>query len=197
MEPVRRKATYDDLVTVPPHLIAEIVAGQLHTTPRPAAPHARASSAVGQDLGPFDRRPGGPGGPGGWWILDEPEIHLGEDVLVPDVAGWRHERMPAIPNVAFFELAPDWVCEVVSPTTGRLDRIGKMPIYARERVSHLWLIDPASLTLEVYRLEDARWVVAQTLGGDDIVRAEPFSEIEIDLSRWWIPAAGGESELPR
>ena len=197
MEPARRKVTYDDLRTVPPHLIAEIVAGELHTTPRSSAPHARASSAVGQDLSPFDRRPGGLGGPGGWWILDEPELHLGEDVMVPDVAGWRHERMPSIPNVAFFEMAPDWVCEVVSPTTGRLDRIGKMPIYARERLSHLWLVDPAAHTLEVYRLEEGRWVVAQTLGGDDLVRAEPFSAVEIDLSRWWIPPTCGESDLPR
>lgn len=187
MDPVRRRAKYDDLLKVPSHLVAEIVAGELYATPRPAAPHARAASAVGQDLSPFDRRPGGPSGPGGWWILDEPELHLGDDIVVPDVAGWRQNRMPSIPNVAFFDLPPDWVCEVVSPTTGRLDRIGKMPIYASHGVFNLWLVDPAARTLEVYRLEATRWVVAQTLGGDEIVRAEPFSEIEIDLGRWWIP----------
>lgn len=110
---------------------------------------------------------------------------LGDDALVPDIAGWRHERMPSIPNVAYFELRPDWVCEVVAPTTGRLDRIGKMPIYAREGVVHLWLVDPAAHTLEVYRLESGRWVVAQTVGGESGVRVEPFAEVEIDLGRWW------------
>jgi Uma2 family endonuclease len=111
---------------------------------------------------------------------------LGGDVLVPDLAGWRRERMPRIPNAAYFELAPDWVCEVVSPGTAQLDRVGKMPIYARQRVGHAWLIDPLAHTLEVYRLDGGSWLVAQTLGGSEPVRAEPFDAIEIDLSRWWI-----------
>lgn len=186
VDSARRKATYADLAAVPDHLVAEIAGGELYTSPRPAAPHTSASSFIGQDLGPFSRKPGGPGGPGGWWILDEPELHLGEDVLVPDLAGWRHERMPAIPNEAHFTLAPDWICEVVSPSTGRLDRMTKMPIYARESVAHLWLVDPLSMTLEVYRLEAGRWVVADTQGGAATVSAEPFEAIEIDLSRWWI-----------
>ena len=135
------------------------------------------------------RRPGGPGGPGGWWILYEPELHLGADVLVPDLAGWRHERMPAIPNAPYVELAPDWVCEVLSPTTGRIDRIRKMPIYAREQVAHLWLVDPGLRTLEIYRLEAQRWVVVATHGGDEVVRAEPFDAVEIDLGRWWAGVA--------
>lgn len=186
MRPARRHASYEDLAAVPDHLVAEILAGELHTSPRPAAAHARAASALGQDLSPFDRKPGGPLGPGGWWILDEPELHLHGDVLVPDLAGWRQTRMPVIPNVAAFELTPDWICEVVSPNTGRLDRTGKMPIYAREGVTHLWLVDPLARTLEVYQLEAGRWVVVQTVGGEGSVRAQPFVEIEIDLSRWWI-----------
>jgi Uma2 family endonuclease len=186
VDTARRRATYDDLLKVPDHLVAEIVDGELYATPRPASPHARAVSALGQDLAPFDRRPGGPHGPGGWWILFEPELHFGPDVLVPDLAGWRHERMPSVPNVAYFELAPDWVCEVVSPTTGRLDRVRKMPIYAQEHVAHLWLVDPSTRTLEVYRLDGQQWVVASTHGGAELIRAEPFVAVGIDLSRWWI-----------
>jgi Uma2 family endonuclease len=102
------------------------------------------------------------------------------------MAGWRRERMPVIPNVAYFELAPDWVCEVVSPTTGALDRRRKMPSYARQGISHLWLVDPLAKTLEVFRLEADRWVVWSTHAGSEAVRAEPFAAVEIDLTRWWI-----------
>ncbi len=174
---------------VPDHLVAEIIDGELITTPRPASPHARAEWAIGQDLGPFDRRPGSPGKPGGWWMLVEPELHLGDDILVPDLAAWRQERMPVIPNVAAFQLPPDWVCEVISPRTGRIDRSRKMRIYAREGVGHLWFVDPLARTLEVYRLDGARWLVASTHGGDETVRAEPFDAIEIQLERWWLESA--------
>jgi Uma2 family endonuclease len=186
MDPARRRATYEDLLQVSDLLIAEIVDGELITSPRPAFPHARATVVIGQDLSPFDRRPGGPGGPGGWWILFEPELHLGPDILVPDLAGWRREQMPILENVAYCEQAPDWVCEVVSPSTGRLDRVRKMPIYAREQVSHLWLVDPLLRTLEVYRLEGQQWVVASTHGGAESVHAEPFAAVELAMSRWWL-----------
>lgn len=186
MDPARRQSTYEDLLQVPDILIAEVVDGELITSPRPASPHAYATSAIIQDLGPFARRPGGTGGPGGWWILFEPELHLGADILVPDLAGWRQERMPVLENVPYFEQAPDWVCEVVSPSTARLDRVRKMPIYAREQVSHLWLVDPLMRTLEVYRLEGQRWVVVSTHGGAEGVRAEPFEALELDMSRWWL-----------
>lgn len=185
MSTARRRATYEDLLTVPDILIAEIIDGELVTSPRPAFPHAQVTSAVNQDLGPFSRRPGGPGGPGGWWILFEPELHLGADILVPDLAGWRRERMPVLADEPYSELAPDWICEVVSPSTARIDRVRKMPIYARERVSHLWLIHPGLQTLEVYRLEGQRWVVASSHAGAESVRAEPFEAAELDMSRWW------------
>src|SRR5947199_3183903 len=123
MDPARRRATYEDLLQVSDLLIAEIIDGELITSPRPAFPHAHAASAITQDLSPFARRPGGPGGPGGWWVLFAPELHLGADILVPDVAGWRRERMPILGNIPYCEQAPDWVCEVVSPSTGRLDRV--------------------------------------------------------------------------
>lgn len=186
MSTARRQATYEDLLKVPDILIAEIVDGELVTSPRPAFPHAQVTSAVNQDLGPFSRRPGGPGGPGGWWILFEPELHLGADILVPDLAGWRRERMPALVDEPYSTLAPDWVCEVVSPSTALLDRERKMPIYARERVSHLWLIHPSLKTLEGYRLEDQHWVVASSHVGTDSARVEPFEAVELDMSRWWL-----------
>ena len=180
---LRRPATYDDLLAVPDHQVGEILAGDLHVSPRPAPRHARASSGLGAAVfGPFDA---GRGGPGGWWILDEPELHLGSDVLVPDLAGWKRERMPRLPDEAFFSLAPDWVCEVLSPSTDRIDRVKKRPIYAREGVSHLWLVIPASRTLEVSRLEGGRWVLLATYAEDEVVRAEPFEAIELELALLW------------
>jgi Uma2 family endonuclease len=190
MDPARRRATYEDLLKVPEHMVAEIIDGELYATPRPATPHARAASMMGSDLiGTFDRPPGGSGEPGGWWILFEPELHLEADVVVPDLAAWRRERMPQLPNVAAFTQAPDWVCEVVSPTTSGMDRVRKMRIYARERVSHLWLADPVAKTLEVYRLEAGHWIVAATHIASERVRAEPFGAVELDLSRWWLESS--------
>lgn len=175
---------------VPETKVAEIIDGELVVSPRPASPHANASSVIGADLtGPFHRNPGDPVGPGGWWLLDEPELHFGDDVLVPDLGGWRRERMPLLPNTPFFTLVPDWVCEVVSPSTGRIDRSRKMRIYAREDVAHLWLVDPLVRTLEIYHLEADRWVVVSAHGGDEMVRAEPFDAIELGLDRWWLPEA--------
>jgi Uma2 family endonuclease len=183
----RRRATYEDLLKVPDTMVAEILDGELHATPRPASPHARAASGIGSDLwGPFDRPPNGPGQPGGWWILFEPELHLGPDVVVPDVAGWRREKMPVLANVAAFTQAPDWACEVVSPATAGADRVRKMRIYARESVGHLWLVEPLAKTLEVYRLENGRWIVAATHGGSERVRAEPFEAVELEIARWWL-----------
>ena len=186
MNTARRRATYDDLLTVPDILVAEILDGELFTSPRPAFPHARATTTLHVALDPFDRRTGGPGGPGGWWFLFEPELHLGADILVPDLAGWRRERMPVLPNEAYSELAPDWVCEVVSPSTARVDRVRKVPIYAREGVSHLWLVDPLQQTLEVFQLEGQRWVLISTHGGAEMVRAEPFAALELDISGLWV-----------
>lgn len=178
--PARRTATYEDLLRVPEGMIAEILAGELVTQPRPGPRHASVSSVLGHDLGgPFHR---GRGGPGGWWILDEPEIHLGADVLVPDLAGWHRERMPHLPEAAAFELAPDWVAEVLSPGTARRDRLVKMSIYAREGVAHVWLLDPAVGTLEVFRLEGVRWLLLGTHGADETVRTQPFEAVALDLA---------------
>ena len=181
--PTGRPATYEDLLRVPDHLVAEILDGELYTSPRPAPRHADASSGLGGALrGPFDR---GRGGPGGWRILDEPELHLAADVVVPDLAGWRRERLPDLPETAYFSVAPDWICEVVSPSTASMDRVKKLAIYAREGVRHAWLIDPIARTLEVLRLENGRWTIISTAAGLDVVRAEPFDALELDLSLLW------------
>jgi Uma2 family endonuclease len=174
-----------DLDALPANVVGELVAGTLHVSPRPAAPHALAASVIGRDLGGSFHRGRGGGEPGGWWILDEPELALGGDVLVPDLAGWRRERMPTIADVASFIVAPDWICEIVSPSTGRLDRVVKMPVYLRAGVGHLWIVDPIARTLEVYVAHDGRWVVLAAHGGAERVRARPFDAIELDLAAWW------------
>jgi len=193
-----RRATYEDIERLPEHLIGEILDGELVVSPRPAPPHARAGSMLGYTLGPpFDRPPGGGGGaPGGWWLLFEPELHLGpygEDVVVPDMAGWRREHMPAFPQEAFFRLAPDWVCEVLSPRTVRTDRIRKTRIYAQGQVAHLWLLDPLERTLEVCRLTPDGYTLVALHEGDETIRVEPFAAIEIHLDDLWLPqeAPGG------
>ena len=181
--PAKRRATYEDLLAAPENVVAEIVDGVLITQPRPASLHARASSRLGIELGgPFDRAKGGPGG---WILLDEPELHLHGDVLVPDLAGWRRERMPELPDAAVFELSPDWACEVLSPSTAATDRAEKMPIYARERVGHVWLVDPIARTLEAFRLEGRGWYLLGTWRDDAILRVEPFEVFDLELAGLW------------
>lgn len=134
------RATYQDVLNAPPHKIAQIVRGVLHVHPRPALPHAVAAGALNINIGsPFGF---GRGGPGGWWILPEPELHPGEDIVVPDIAGWRKERMPKFPDAAYCTVPPDWACEVLSPSTRKLDTGMKRGVYAREGVRHLWMADP-------------------------------------------------------
>ncbi|WP_437992183.1 Uma2 family endonuclease [Sorangium sp. So ce145] len=187
----QRRATYADLEAVPSHHVAELISGTLHVFPRPAPRHARASSRLGIQLGgPFDL---GDGGPGGWHIIDGPELHFCDpdapreiDALVPDLAGWRRERMPELPETAYFALAPDWICEVPSPSTEDVDRDEKMPIYAREGVRHAWLVDPIARTLEVHVLgADRRWGPAVVHRDAARVRVEPFDAIKLDLSVLW------------
>lgn len=179
-----RRATYEDLLKVPDHLVGELIDGELYTTPRPALRHSNVTSSLGADLHVWFQR--GRGGPGGWWILDEPQLRLAEESLVPDIAGWRRERLPVLPDTATIDIAPDWICEVQSPSTARFDRVKKLPVYAEHGVQHAWLIDPPARTLEVLRLENGRWVVAGNYGGDDVVRAEPFEAVEIELAALWI-----------
>jgi Uma2 family endonuclease len=181
--PVYKPATYEDLFALPPHRVGEIVNGTLYSHPRPASKHALSSSMLGVNLG--SRFHQGNDGPGGWWILFEPELHLGDDILVPDLAGWRRERMPIYPDAAWFDLAPDWVCEVLSPSTARLDRVQKMPIYADEGIPHLWLIDPVLRTLEAYENQHGRWTLIASHADQEQVRVVPFDAVAFDLGGLW------------
>ena len=182
-QPLKTGATYDDLCAVPENFVAEMFDGELYATRRPAVPHTHAASVLGFELGgPFHR---GRNGPGGWWILDEPELHFGADVLVPDLAGWRRERLQTLPTTAYFTLAPDWICEVLSPSTESIDRAKKLRIYARAGVEHAWLVNPVLQTLEVLSLTASRWTLVAIHEGSANVRAEPFDAIELELGALW------------
>lgn len=181
--PARKRATYQDVLDAPPNMVAEVLSGELHLHPRPGGPHAEAASVLGMDIGGAFHR--GRGGPGGWIILDEPELHLGEDILVPDLTGWRRERLAAVPRGAYIELAPDWACEVLSKSTALIDRQRKMPIYARERVRHLWLVDPRARTIEVFRLDGDSYRFVAAHGEHELARIEPFEAIELELTALW------------
>lgn len=184
-EPVQRRASYEDVLSAPRHMVAEIIGGTLYTQPRPRLKHARASSRLGAELGaPFDK---GTDGPGGWILLDEPELHLGEgpDILVPDLGGWRRTTLPELPDAAFLPVPPDWVCGVLSPSTEHIDRADKLPVFAREGVGHVWFLDPQVRTLEVLRLDGSTYRVIETFRGEAVCRAEPFDAIELALSTLW------------
>ena len=185
VEPARRRATYHDVIAAPPGKVAEVLDGELYLSPRPAPPHAAATSALGEELGPPFKR--GRGGPGGWLILDEPELHFGPepDIVVPDLAAWRREQMPELPDVSYFTLAPDWVCEVLSQSTEDFDRAEKVPLYAREGVAHVWLVDPVVRTVEVLRLDGETSRLVSTFRADARVPIEPFGAIELDLALLW------------
>jgi Uma2 family endonuclease len=183
-EPALRHATYEDVLRAPEGKVAELIGGELWLSPRPAKPHAAAASALGEELGPPFKR--GRNGPGGWILLDEPELHLGRDVLVPDLGGWRRERLPSLTDEeAFFTLPPDWVCEVLSLSTMGRDRVRKLPIYAGSGVRHVWLVDPLQRTLEVLSLNGGSYQLTGLFEGDTVIRAEPFDAIELNLGILW------------
>jgi hypothetical protein len=154
---------------LPPEKVGQYVGGELLVSPRPAMGHALAASTLGEQLlGPFHR---GRGGPGGWWIIDEPELHLGDDIHVPDLAGWRRDTLPVLPDVPAMTVA----------------RVRKLPAYARAGVGYAWLIDPAARTLEAFRREGERWVLLGAHAGNTEPHVEPFEEIGLDLSALWLP----------
>lgn len=169
---------------LPPHFMGEIMGGELYAQARPATRHARCAGRLGGDLeSAFDR---GRGGPGGWIVLPEPELHWGEDVLVPDLAGWRKTRMPELLDVPFVELAPNWVCEVLSPSTQARDRRLKLPIYQRESIEHVWLVDPQTKVLEVFRLDGPSYRLVAVHEGDEHIQAEPFEAVRLELGMLWL-----------
>src|SRR5262245_5430921 len=185
--PARRRATYQDVLDAPPHKVAELIHGDLYLFSRPRVGHSSAGGALyARLLFPFHY---GNGGPGNWIILLEPELHLGDDILVPDIAAWRCARLPELEDVAYLTLPPDWVCEVLSKSTEKVDRVDKMPIYAASGVKHAWMVHPVRRTLEVFRLRARKWQAVAVHQGDQRVRAEPFDEIEIDLPFLWYKLA--------
>jgi Uma2 family endonuclease len=176
----KKNATYQDVLDAPEHLVAEIIDGELNLSPRPATRGTVVNTNLGGELfGPFHR---GRGGPGGWIMLFEPELHLGKDVLVPDLAAWRRERMSIVPETTGIEIVPDWVCEVLSPSTQTYDRTKKARTYARKGVKHMWLVHPKTRTVEVMRLHEGKWLVLDVYTDQETVRAEPFDAIELDLA---------------
>jgi Uma2 family endonuclease len=185
MNAVLKPSPYEQLLALPAHVTGEILDGELHTMPRPSGRHGLAERGLSIDLGnPFDF---GRGGPGGWWIMQEPEVHFIRDVevAVPDLAGWRRERMPAVPEDHRFEVVPDWVCEILSPSTQQKDRAKKMPLYARHGVAHAWLVDPAAKLLEAYTLTKGGWLLIATLKDDDAVEVPPFDAVSFCLGDLW------------
>jgi Uma2 family endonuclease len=181
------------VLEAPEHMVAEILDGELVLSPRPALRHASVASVLAAELLlPFGR---GRGGPGGWIILVEPELHFGKRVVVPDLAGWRRARMPAVPTRdAYTTIAPDWVCEVASRSTEKLDRHKKLPLYAEVGVGHAWLIRPVLRTVEVLRRVDDKWLTVGVYADDERVRAEPFEAIELDLADLWADLPSRASE---
>jgi Uma2 family endonuclease len=182
-EPAKRRATYADIEALPPNLVGEILFGELVTHPRPAPRHAVASAALHGILDEAFQR--GRNGPGGWIFMVEPELHLGAHVAVPDIAGWRRETLPRLPETAWIETPPDWVCETLSPSTENYDRGSKRQIYAAFGVRHLWLLDPRPKLLEAFALDGERWVLLATLRDDEDVSVPPFDAISLPLSDLW------------
>lgn len=181
----KRPATYEDVLNAPEDMIAEVLSGELHLMPRPKRRHLRTASGLGAFL--FGAYDAGVNGPGGWTIIFEPELHLGPDILVPDLGGWRDGRLAddGENDDPFITVVPDWVCEILSHGTLRVDRMKKMPIYARERVPHVWLVDPREKTVEVYRIADTTYTLVGTFGGDEALVAEPFDALGIPPAFLW------------
>lgn len=178
----REKATYADIEALPEHVVGELIGGELFVSPRPTPLHSHAMTALSGMLSDLNYSSGSRRST--WIVLTEPELHLGHDVYVPDLAGWRRERLPALPKKAYFDVAPDWVCEILSPSTSRVDRVHKMPRYAKRGITHAWIVDPPNRILDVMVSDGKRWTVVATHTHDDRAVIEPF-EVEINLSRLW------------
>jgi Uma2 family endonuclease len=185
LKPKIRPATYADIEALPGNMVGEIIFGVLHAHPRPAPRHAVAANQLGYEVsGLFGRR--GVGGPGGWIFMVEPELHFGPHVVVPDIAGWRRERLTPFPETAYISTAPDWLAEVLSPSTQAIDRTDKLAVYAQYGVKHCWYVDPIARTLEVLESRDGKWLLMAACKNDDAVTAPPFEAHTFALDVLWI-----------
>jgi len=184
VDPARKAPTLGDLDALPPGIKGEIIEGVLYTMTRPRGPHQAVALDIGADLrDPYAR---GRGGPGGWWILPEPGIELeNTPEIAPDIAGWRRERLAVLPEDAAITVVPDWVCEILSPTTRRHNLLIKKPYYARIGVKHHWIVDLAARAITAHRLESGKWLEIGVWGDEVEARIEPFQEAALDVSRWW------------
>lgn len=192
LKPKAWTATLADIQALPPNMVGEIVYGVLHAQARPAPRHGIATDELRVELGdPFGR---GRGGPGGWLFIAEPELHLGSHVLVPDIAGWKRERLDPLPETAVIEVASDWVCEVLSPSTQALDRTDKLSAYAEQGVRHCWYVDPIAQTLEVMALTDGKWLLLAAFKDSDVVAAPPFEVHSFALDVLWVPSTSASVE---
>ena len=186
-KPSAKAPTLADLDALPPGVVGEIIEGVLYTMTKPRARHQRTGLEIGSGLlGPFDH---GRGGPGGWWIITEPGIELpNTPEISPDVAGWRRERMPEMPIDEPIRVVPDWVCEILSPTTRRHDLLRKLPYYARVAVPFLWLVDIEARVLTAHRLDGSDWRIIGTYSDETEVRIPPFDAVPLNVTDWWPPA---------
>ena len=172
------RATYQDVLDAPEHMVAELIDGELRLSRLGGHVTAVLSSIIGVLGLPFGRG-------GDWIILGKPELHFGDEIVVADIAAWRSERLPFVPDEAFLTIAPDWICEVLSPSTERMDRAEKMPLYASLGVGHAWLVHPRRRTLEAFRQHEGKWLAIAVHKDDDRARIEPFDAIELDLAGFW------------
>ena len=192
-EPAKHQATYADIEALPEGVRGEIINGALYTHPRPSPRHSIVATSLSVELGiPFQK---GNGGPGGWIFLFETEVKFGENLLVPDIAGWRKERFTKFPTTNWMTLRPDWVCEATSPSTALRDRHFKRDIYANAGVPHYWILDPRSRMLEVFELEKGKWNLFGTFSAGNDVAAPPFESHSFPLDILWpFPEPEGFSE---
>jgi Uma2 family endonuclease len=185
-QPLRRPATYADLLALPEDVRAEILDGEISVMPAPRPRHSKPQRALGRFIGgPFDDDDGF-GGPGGWWIFVEVDVQLGRDVVRPDLSGWRRERLSE-PDVRPITVTPDWVCEILSEKHEARDRVKKKHLYAQHGIRHYWLVDPEARTLEAFALVDGRWVDAGTFDHTAVARIAPFEAVELPVGRLFLP----------
>lgn len=189
-DPARRRATYADLAALPEGTRAEVIGGELHTSPAPLPRHSKAEGAIRRFVGgPYDDDDGARGA-GGWWNFLEVDVELAtHDIVRPDISGWRRDRLPDPGTERPIHVAPDWVCEVLSPSTASLDRGSKRELYAAHRVGHYWLVDPDARIIEVFENADGRWVLVGTYHAGQTAALPPFVEVEIPLGRLFLPSS--------